>query len=265
MGGRSSCRAVAPRKLTAQQKLRAPGIGRLDELPKSATGPIHLGQVRPAREQIVCCLNYPVSPWPAKSCWHRQTVQHPESIRLPTLCHCQHAHPAVNRYLKTTLLIARFAGQRWTVPAARRTLPNLRRGLRKFGRVQNLSSLRRQNLQRPDHLPLRPANRQDRHQPRPRDRRQAPEQQLMKTIHSGLGIHRQPLQRFRLRKSLISHACIKSSVRCVNRSASCQNLPSAKISAAPTKSAWCLFSKPRSPAGRRLNENPQGYPQKPHR
>lgn len=40
MGGRGAGRAIAPRRLTAQQQLRPPGIGRLDELPNFATAPI---------------------------------------------------------------------------------------------------------------------------------------------------------------------------------------------------------------------------------
>ncbi len=39
MGGRGSCRAVGPRKLTPRQELRPSGIGSLDDLPKSATAP----------------------------------------------------------------------------------------------------------------------------------------------------------------------------------------------------------------------------------
>ncbi|MEZ6033389.1 MAG: hypothetical protein R3C17_09870 [Planctomycetaceae bacterium] len=36
-GGRGYSLAIAPRKLMAQQELRPPGIGPLDEFPKSAT------------------------------------------------------------------------------------------------------------------------------------------------------------------------------------------------------------------------------------
>lgn len=157
----------------------------------------------------------------------------PEASPFPKLCHCQPAHPAVNRYLKTTLSIAHSAVRRWMVHVERRILQNRKSDLPKNGRAQSPSLLRQPTCRLPGLLQSRQVRRQyPRHVLHP-----VRKPGSMKMILLESEILRRLNPRSRRWKNRTSHVCTRSSVPCANRRDLCQNLPSENLFAASMPSA----------------------------
>ncbi len=145
----------------------------------------------------------------------------PETSPFPKLCHCQPAHPAANRYLKTTLSIVHSAVRRWMVRVERRILRNRKPHRRKNGRAQSPSQLRQPRCRLPGLLQSRQVRRQyQQHVLRP-----VRKPGLMKMILLESEILRRLNRRSRRQKNRTSHFSTRSSVRCANRLVLCQNLP----------------------------------------
>ena len=157
------------------------------------------------------------------------------------------------------LSIARSAARQWMVPEVQRIHRNRSLDGRNSARGQSLSHLRQRKHRR--QFPLRSRRVHRWHLPRVRRvERLAQKLKSMKTIRLALETRRQIRQRFRRRKSRTNHVCTRLLVRCANKWALCQSLPSASWFAVPMKNAWCRSSKQRTQTKKQPNGNQQGCP-----